>query len=351
MNARKFFAALLAALFLVAAPALAKVVSPGQDFYYLDNANVLSEALEGEIYFSNALLSEACGAEFVVVTLNTTGNEAIDDYAYELFSNWKIGDTTRDNGFLLLLAIGDDDYYATCGSGLQSKFTSGTLKQYFDRYLESDFAAGNYETGVKKFFEAAFERISDTYNTNVTTAQGIQAYQNYLRQQSVSNTSPSNQSSYGGGNRPQSKRGGIGLGRIILMAILVIVVLRFLKKRRPAKPHSGFNVFGGSQNTYNPRPSGGSSFMKWYLISQLFKSFTNSKPQSHHSNSSFFGTGFGGNSHSNHSSYNHSSHSGGSGFFGGFSSGSSSRPSGGFGGRRTSGGGSTRGGGAGRGRH
>lgn len=339
MNARKFFAALLAALFLLAAPALAKVVSPGQDFYYLDNANVLSEAMEGEIYFSNALLAEACGAEFVVVTLNTTGSESIDDYAYELFNSWKIGDASRDNGFLLLLAIGDDDYYATCGTGLQSRFTSGTLKQYFDRYLESDFASGNYEAGVKKFFEAAFERIADTYSANVTTAQGVQAYQNYLRQQSASNTGTSSHSSYGG-NRPQSRRGGLSIGHIILIAILVVVVLRFLKRRRPAKPQSGFNVFGGGQSAYKPRPSGGSSFMKWYLLSQLFKSFTSSKPQNHHS--SFFGSGFGGSSHS--------SHSGGSGFFGGFSSGGSSRPSGGFGGRRTGGGGSSRGGGAGRGR-
>ena len=338
MNARKFFSALLAALFLLAAPALAKVVS-NNGLFCLDNANVLSEDLEGEIYFSNVLLSEACGAEFEVVTLKTTGNEAIDDYAYELFNDWKIGDANKNNGFLLLLAIDDNDYYAMPGTGLQSKFTSGTIKQYFDRYLESDFASGNYEAGVRKFFEAAFERIADTYSANVTTAQGVQAYQNYLRQQSASNTGTSTHSSYGG-NRPQSRRGGLSIGHIILIAILVIVVLRFLKRRRPAKPQSGFNVFGGGQSAYKPRPSGGSSFMKWYLLSQLFKSFTSSKPQNHHS--SFFGSGFGGSSHS--------SHSGGSGFFGGFSSGGSSRPSGGFGGRRTGGGGSSRGGGAGRGR-
>ena len=102
----------LVLLAFMAVPALAKVVSPGPDFYYLDNANVLSEALEGEIFFANKLLYDACGAQIVVVTVDSTGRDAIDDYAYELFNSWGIGDAAKDNGFLLLLAIEDDDYYA-----------------------------------------------------------------------------------------------------------------------------------------------------------------------------------------------------------------------------------------------
>ena len=65
--------AVLAMLALACAPALAKVVSPDSDFYYLDKANVLSESLEGEIFFSNKLLYDACGAQIVVVTVPTTG--------------------------------------------------------------------------------------------------------------------------------------------------------------------------------------------------------------------------------------------------------------------------------------
>ena len=63
-------------LALACAPALA-VVSPSEQFYVLDQADVLSEALEGEIFFSNPLLEEACGAQLVVVTVKTTGSEAI----------------------------------------------------------------------------------------------------------------------------------------------------------------------------------------------------------------------------------------------------------------------------------
>ena len=57
--------AILLALGCTSALAATRVVKPGDDFYYLDTADVLSEATEGEIYFSNVRLYEACGAQIV----------------------------------------------------------------------------------------------------------------------------------------------------------------------------------------------------------------------------------------------------------------------------------------------
>ena len=125
--------ALLTALLLalLAGAAQARVASYGEDFYYLDEANVLSEALEGEIYFSNRLLDKACGAQVVVAAIRTTGSMRIADYANEVFNKWEIGDSQRDNGFLLLLATDDENYYAVCGTALQPKFKSSALTEYF----------------------------------------------------------------------------------------------------------------------------------------------------------------------------------------------------------------------------
>ena len=306
--------------------AMAKVVSAGKDFYYLDKANVLSEAMEGEIFFSNQLLDRACGAQVVVVTLDSTGSEDIGDYAYELFNQWGIGDSQRENGFLLLLAIRDEDYYAVCGTGLQSKFTAGAMKDYFDRYLEEDFAAGNYESGVKKFFEAAFALVADTYNANVTTQQGIAAYQQYV---SGGGSVPA-----GFGGHQQSGSGGISL-RMILLILAVIFV--WTKLRRGGRRRAGWQA-----NPYgNAAPRRGNGLLNLFLLSRLFR-----MGSGHHSGS------FWQNTHTYRPSGGHRPSSGGG--FGGFGSfgsfGGSSRRSGGFGGAR-GGGGRTSGGGVGRGRH
>ena len=79
--------ALVCALMLIALPALA-VPSPNDDFYVLDQANVLSSETEWRIVYNNDLLYDACGAQIVFVTVDDTDGKAIDDYAYDLFNRW-----------------------------------------------------------------------------------------------------------------------------------------------------------------------------------------------------------------------------------------------------------------------
>ena len=235
----------LVLLALLCAPALAKVVSPGADFYYLDNANVLSEELEGEIFFANKLLYDACGAQIVVVTVDSTGRDAIDDYAYELFNSWGIGDAAKNNGFLLLLAIDDDDYYARTGSGLDWRFSASTIKEYYDDYLEQDFAAKRYEEGVRKFFEAVFERIAVTYNADVTAADGVAAYRDYVAQErgddgfgGYSGTRRKSAINDGYRDYHEDDDSGIGFGFVVAI-ILVIVLIVLISRGRRARRRVG----------------------------------------------------------------------------------------------------------------
>ncbi|MBQ8111176.1 MAG: TPM domain-containing protein [Clostridia bacterium] len=328
-KALRLAVAMVMALALLCAPALAKTVSPGADFYYLDNANVLSEAVEGEIYFSNKLLNEACGAQIVVVTLDTTGREAIDDYAYDLFNAWGIGDAAKGNGFLLLLAIGDDDYYYCTGIGLDSSLSRGTLTQYRDDYLEGDFAAKRYEDGVRKFFEAVFARISSHYNTGITVQDGIAAYNEY----SAKNTSAQGFGGYTGSRRvtannntyrDESDGFGTGFGFLIFVMLLVALVVVMSKGRRARR-----------STVILPPPPPPPMGIGYRPTRTVYHSSFTSPPR----RTSGWGSGssFGGGS-------SRSSFGGGRSSFGG-----SSRSSG-FGGG-SGGGGRTAGGGGGRGRH
>ena len=124
-------AAALALLVLTLCPALAatKVVEPGEDFYYLDTANVLSDETEGEIFFCNQLLYEQCGAQIVVAALDSIGRADIYEYAVEMGNSWGISSADKNNGFLLLMAIEEDD--DSMLPDLESEFHS------FEETLES----------------------------------------------------------------------------------------------------------------------------------------------------------------------------------------------------------------------
>ena len=155
-------AALLMLALLVQA-AFASVVKPTEEAYYLDEAGVFSDALRGEIFFSDDLLYDACGAELIVVAIKSTGKLTIAEYAKTLFNEWGIGGSEEQNGFLLLLAINDGKYYGLAGTGLQPKFTAGMIKNYLETSPPPDFDKRDYETGTRKFFEAAFEKIAPIY--------------------------------------------------------------------------------------------------------------------------------------------------------------------------------------------
>lgn len=146
--------------FLLPLSALASVPNRPNNQYVLDDANVLSSQTEQKIVNENKALFEKTGAEIVVVTVDFLDGEEIDDYAFELFNMWGIGSSERNNGLLLLLAIGEEDYYVLPGYGIEEELNGGELQTMLDEYLEYDFDKGNYDAGVQKFFEAALERVS-----------------------------------------------------------------------------------------------------------------------------------------------------------------------------------------------
>ncbi len=161
---RSFAVLCLTALLLcsLSIPALAAVPDRPQNQYVLDEAGVLDDATEREIISQNQKLFEKTGAEIVIVAVDFLGGQEIDDYVFELFNSWGIGSKERNNGVLLVMAIGEDNYYAQAGYGIEDYFDS-RMQSLLDDYLEPDFAVRNYDAGAKKFFDAVYTEL-ETYS-------------------------------------------------------------------------------------------------------------------------------------------------------------------------------------------
>ena len=170
----------LALAFCLAVPALAAYPDRPENQYVLDEADVLSEETEQEIIAENQDLFQETGAQIVVVAVDFLDGEDIDDYAYSLFNIWGIGSQERNNGLLLLLAIGEENYYAQAGTGIEDYFDGAKLQDMLDEYLEPDFAAREYDAGVEKFFQAALadmESYYANYSDEYTDSQDSPTYE------------------------------------------------------------------------------------------------------------------------------------------------------------------------------
>lgn len=168
---------LFVGLTAVPAEASAKIPDAPDPFYAADFAGVLTEDTENYIIEKNGILENECGGQIVVVTVDFLDGMDIEDYAYKLFNSWKIGDEDENNGVLLLLVIGEENYWCMQGKGLEAVLSSGDIDDILWNNLEDDFADGAYDAGVEKTFDALYDEVAGYYG--ISDADGNTAADEY----------------------------------------------------------------------------------------------------------------------------------------------------------------------------
>ena len=105
MRKRRFgrLAALVMALACLAMLLCGASFDIPSDSWVMDDANILSAQTEQYVNERTKVLSDACGAQIGVATVEYTGSLSVEDYAYQLANEWGLGDSKKNNGVLLLL--------------------------------------------------------------------------------------------------------------------------------------------------------------------------------------------------------------------------------------------------------
>ena len=224
----------LAALPALAAPAVQVDASNA----VADHADILSSDTESYVNDISIQLSDACGAQIGVYTVEELlGNTTMEGFAYNVFNAWELGSADQDNGVLLLLApyeADGGDYYIMRGSGLESQLSISTLSSLLDEYMEPYWAKGDYDTGTQKTVEALANRLCSIYGVTLSS-----------------------------GDAAAPSRGGSNIMTYILIligAILVIwLISTLLRPRRPRPPRpprggAGSNMFWYGMGRASRRP-------------------------------------------------------------------------------------------------
>lgn len=168
MTKRRFISAVLTALIVAVSVctgiAATDIPTKPDNLYVYDGADVLSDESEKHIIVQNRKLSYSTGAEIVIAAVNDIGDYNLRDYASKLFNDWEVGDPKQNNGVLILLVIGMDDFYIVQGSGIEDKITSDDIVSLRDNYLEPAFAQKDYDKGVVDLFDKLTVKYEDIYD-------------------------------------------------------------------------------------------------------------------------------------------------------------------------------------------
>ena len=189
--------------------------------YIYDTQGVISKETAEHIDAMNASLFAQTGAQIAVEVIDTTGDQEIDAYTESEFRRLGVGSAERNNGVLLVLALDNyykgqpvGDYYMGWGSGWSSSEQQSLLNILWT-YMEDDFAASDYDSAVRKTFDALVDYMADGY--------GVTVKENYIPAVGQSF------SSMGGDYRTESygyMEPGIGsvIGSIVMLLVLLLVI-------------------------------------------------------------------------------------------------------------------------------
>lgn len=140
--------------------------------YVYDHAGVLTDNTMEHIDAMNESLFAQTGAQIMVVTVDSTNGTDIVQYATDLGNQYGVGSAERDNGLVIVLALEDytpsglkGDYGVSGGDGLYDYGEELTNLLYY--YMEDDFAAGDYDAGVEKTFDAYIDWFADFYGVTI----------------------------------------------------------------------------------------------------------------------------------------------------------------------------------------
>lgn len=147
---------------------------PTNDFFVNDFAGVIDSEDEEAIMSLGAELYTKTSAQVVVVTVDSLDGYAVNDYALELGREWGVGDSEKDNGVVLLLAISERQVTIQVGYGLEGCLPDGKTGRILDNYAIPYLKNDDFSTGLTEAYKAIISVVSDEYG--VETSDGSSYY-------------------------------------------------------------------------------------------------------------------------------------------------------------------------------
>lgn len=213
MKPKAVFGLLFLFFFLSQGRALAediKMPAPIGDIYVQDFAKVLTQDEVEEIRSLGRSIEDQTTAQISVLTVDTIGENTIEEYANEAFRQYGIGNEKENNGVLLVIAVTDRLIRIEVGYGLEGRIPDGKAGRILDQHAIPYLQNEQPNKAIVETYEVLANEVLAEYGQEGGTAAQE--------------------------NQAQRTTGNEGVGIPSWLIILLVVVFIFLD----------FKFFGGT---------------------------------------------------------------------------------------------------------
>jgi len=133
-----------------------------------DYANVINDADERLLNGVLKELEQKTGAQYIILTVLSTGGMPIEQFSIELAEKWKLGVKGKDNGMLFVLAKNDRRWRFEVGYGLEGFITDQYCSRIGRDVLVPYLRKGDYSSGIYESNLRIVQRIATDAGVSLT---------------------------------------------------------------------------------------------------------------------------------------------------------------------------------------
>ena len=142
-----------------AAPLAAQPQFPELTGRVVDNADILPPEAEARLTAKLAALEAQSQRQLVIATVPDLQGYDISDYGYQLGRAWGLGDATRNDGALLLVAPNDRKVRIEVGYGLEGYLTDAFSSLIIQNQILPAFRNGDFPGGIEAGADAIIAQL------------------------------------------------------------------------------------------------------------------------------------------------------------------------------------------------
>jgi uncharacterized protein len=147
----KTTAALAAATLLICLGVAASALDfPPLTGRVVDQAGVMTAQSRADVEAKLKSLEDKSGIQLVVATVKSLQGGDIETYANQLFRFWKLGEATKNNGVLLLVAPTEHKVRIEVGYGLEGTLTDALSSVIISSAIVPRFKANDFSGGIER---------------------------------------------------------------------------------------------------------------------------------------------------------------------------------------------------------
>jgi uncharacterized protein len=136
-----------------------------------DYTNTLSAAQVKQLEQKLVAFDDSTSNQVAVVILKSVGDYDINEYALELGRKWGVGGKEKNNGVILLVALGDRKMSIQTGYGLEGALPDIYTKRIIENDIKPFFKGGDYYSGIEAGTNSIISLIKGEYKNDKPKAK------------------------------------------------------------------------------------------------------------------------------------------------------------------------------------